>query len=206
MRLSYFLALTLPFLVSASLEEQTVFTELSPAMAKEPIMDSPFTPLTSNQPTLSDLLTIESSASIYFSYARETMFSKEFGEEDQQLTLLVPTNKAVMALGRKPHQGPAPVESDVEITEQQYDEQSQRNVVRWVAAHIIPSRVSLSSVPVTYDTMLDGKSVTFTPVSGARKDLPEWSRVTLENGVRIIGMKEGANGVIYIIDGTVHPN
>jgi hypothetical protein len=102
MRLLYFLALTLPFLVSASLEEQILFSESSPTMAKEPSKDSPFTPLTSSQPTLSDLLTIESSASIYFSYARETVFSKEFEEECQQLTLLVPTNKAVMALGRKP--------------------------------------------------------------------------------------------------------
>ncbi|KIK81210.1 hypothetical protein PAXRUDRAFT_199226 [Paxillus rubicundulus Ve08.2h10] len=207
MRLPYLLALTLPFLVSASLEDQTVFSGSSPAMVKEPSKDELYTPLTSSQPTLSDLLTIESSASIYFSYARETVFSKEFEEEGgQQLTLLVPTNKAVMALGRKPHQGPAPVESGIEITEQQYDEQSQRNVVRWVAAHIIPSRVSLSDVPVTYNTMLDGKSVTFAPASGAGKDSAHWSRVTLENGVRILGMKEGANGVIYIIDGTVHPN
>ncbi|KAF9225143.1 hypothetical protein BS17DRAFT_778210 [Gyrodon lividus] len=175
-------------------------------MANESSKDSIFTPLTTTQPTLSDLLTIESSASIYFSYARETEFSKDFGAEHQQLTLLVPTNKAIMALGRKPHQGPTPLESEIEITEQQYDEQSKRNVDRWVAAHIIPSRVSLFDVPVTYDTMLDGKSVTFTPVSGTRKDSLDWSRVTLENGVRILGMKEGANGVIYMIDGTVNPN
>lgn len=72
-------------------------------MAQEPFKNSVFTPLTTTKPSLADLLTIESSASIYFSYARETELSKEFSVADSQLTLLVPTNKAVMALGRKPY-------------------------------------------------------------------------------------------------------
>ena len=42
---------------------------------------------------------------------------------------------------------------------------------------------------MTYDTLLDGKAITFTPISG-KKDSPDWSRVTLENGIRIIGTKE----------------
>lgn len=50
-------------------------------------------------------------------------------------------------------------------------------------------RISLSDTPVTYSTLLDGKSVTFTPVSGG-KNSPDWSRVTLEDGVHIIEMKE----------------
>ncbi|KAF9237049.1 hypothetical protein BU15DRAFT_49197 [Melanogaster broomeanus] len=206
MRVPYFLALTLPLLVSASLDDQIVFPESSPAMAKGSSKDPVFTPLTTNQPTLADLLTIESSASIYFSYARETEFAEDFLTPDQQLTLLVPTNKAVMALARKPHQGPAPTEPEIHMSEQQYDEQSKRNVERWVAAHIISSRVSLSDLPVTYDTMLGGKSVTFSPISASTKHSPEWSRVTLEDGAHIIGMKEGSNGVIYVIDGTVNPN
>ncbi|KIJ66584.1 hypothetical protein HYDPIDRAFT_86539 [Hydnomerulius pinastri MD-312] len=174
-------------------------------MVEESSRDPVYSPLTTAQPTLSDLLTIESTASIYFSYARETKFSQEFDASGQQITLLVPTNKAVMALARKPHQGPAPVEPKIEITEQQFDEQSNRNVLRWVAAHIIPV-ISLSDAPVTYDTMLDGKSVTFTPVLGTSKGSPDWSRVTLEDGTRIIGMKEGSNGVLYLIDSTINPN
>ena len=50
-------------------------------------------------------------------------------------------------------------------------------------------RVTFSDAPVTYDTLLDGKSVTFTPVSG-RKNSPDWSRVTLDDGVHIVEMKE----------------
>lgn len=50
--------------------------------------------------------------------------------------------------------------------------------------------MSLSDVPVTYETLQDEKLVTFTPVPHAKPDSPEWMRVTLEDGVRIIGMKE----------------
>lgn len=53
-------------------------------------------------PTLFDLLTIESGSSIFFSYARELELSKLFVDANAKLTLLVPTNKAVMALARKP--------------------------------------------------------------------------------------------------------
>ena len=72
-------------------------------MAHEPLQDPVFVPVTTTKPNLNDLLTIESSASIYFSYARETEFSKELSVAGNQLTLLVPTNKAVMALARKPY-------------------------------------------------------------------------------------------------------
>lgn len=102
------------------------------------------------------------------------------------------------------HQGTGP-EPEIKMTEQQYDEQSKRNVERWVAAHIIPVspdakdyrrsftesqfRISLSDAPIAYDTLLDGKSVTFTPISGAKGSL-DWSKVTLEDGIHIVGMKE----------------
>ncbi|KAH7886379.1 hypothetical protein F5I97DRAFT_1928227 [Phlebopus sp. FC_14] len=205
MRLRYFLALSLPFIISASIEDQTPFLGSS-EMTKESSQESTYTPLTSPQPTLADLLTIEPSASIYYSYARETEISSEFGNVDQQLTLLVPTNKAVMALARKPHQGPVHAESKIEISEQELDEQSRRNVQRWVTAHIILSHISLSDVPVTYDTMLDGKSVTFIPAESSDGRSPDWAQVTLEDGTRIIGRKEGINGVIYLIDGTIDPS
>ena len=160
MRVAHLLTtLAFPFLASASFGDQEVLSP--PAMAQEPLQDSVFTPITTAKPSLTDLLTIESSASIYFSYARETAFSKEFSVVDNQLTLLVPTNKAVMALTRKPyvclsrpsrhtlddlhddyrHQGTA--EPEIEMSEEQYDKQSRRNVERWVAAHIIPVSTNL---------------------------------------------------------------
>jgi hypothetical protein len=63
---------------------------------------SDHTPLTTPQPTLADLLTIEPSASIFYSYARELKLSSILFEPSAQVSLFVPTNKAIMALSRKP--------------------------------------------------------------------------------------------------------
>ncbi|KAG6327588.1 hypothetical protein ID866_11501 [Astraeus odoratus] len=93
-----------------------------------------------------------------------------------------------MALSRKPHEGPD--EPRIGLSEQQYDEESKRNVQAWVSAHVIPSRVSLFEVPATYDTALEGKSVTFIRAPKSTAGSPDWARVTLEDGTRIAGMKE----------------
>ncbi|KAF9461896.1 hypothetical protein BDZ94DRAFT_1220658 [Collybia nuda] len=160
-----------------------------------------FTPHTSSQPTLADLLTIERSASIFYSYAREIELSTMFADTRARSTVFVPTNKAVMALARKPHQGQtAPSDEGIEISEQEFDTRSKKNVERWISAHIIPdSPISFDS---KYDTLLRSKSISFTKTQTGGNS-PEWSRVTLEDGIRIIDMKEGLNGVLYLIDGTV---
>lgn len=102
MRLPRLLAFILPFALSASasLQEQVII----PPMSQDPSStnESVISPFTSSQPTLADLLTIETSASIYYSYARETELSTMFASESAWFTVLVPTNKAVMALTRKP--------------------------------------------------------------------------------------------------------
>jgi len=69
------------------------------------IMDSThdlFVPEKHAQPTLADLLTIDQSVSIFYSYARELELSKMFNDDTIKSTIFVPTNKAVMALTRKP--------------------------------------------------------------------------------------------------------
>ena len=62
----------------------------------------PYVPEISAKPSLADLLTIESSTSIFYSYARELELSQGLSNKDIRMTLFVPTNKAVMALARKP--------------------------------------------------------------------------------------------------------
>jgi hypothetical protein len=66
-------------------------------MNNNPVL-SPVSP----KPTLADLLTIEPSASIFYSYARELELSARFADGSATYTLFVPTNKAIMALARKP--------------------------------------------------------------------------------------------------------
>jgi uncharacterized surface protein with fasciclin (FAS1) repeats len=160
-----------------------------------------YTPQITPQPTLADLLTIEPSASIFYSYARELELSSIFSELCAQVTLFVPTNKAIMALSRKPHQGPEETD-DTKFTEEEYDISARRNVERWVSAHIIPE------YPVSFDvqnhqTLLETKSITFKSTSGHCG--ADWARVTLEDGIRIIGKKEALNGDLYLIDGTILP-
>ena len=97
MRLQLFSLLVLPLLASASTDEQMVL----PSSQDGP--GEPFVPVTySDKPSLADLLTIESSASIFYSYAREVELSKLFTDHNARSTVLVPTNKAVIALPRKP--------------------------------------------------------------------------------------------------------
>ncbi|KAH9950948.1 hypothetical protein B0H21DRAFT_818782 [Amylocystis lapponica] len=196
MRLQLFSFLLVPFFTSAFSDEQMVLPGSSDA-------SEVYTPLThADKPTLADLLTIEPSASIFYSYARENELSQLFGNEASSNTLLVPTNKAIMALARKPHQSPAPVKDGVIISEAEFDRLAKTNVERWVSAHIIPrSPISLLP-PKTYNTLLEGKNVTFERVDGD-ESAPEWALVQLDGGVRLTGMKEACNGVMYIIDGTV---
>ena len=97
MRLHLLSLLVLPFMASASMDEQMVLPPSQPGPGQ------PFVPIThAGTPSLADLLTIETSASIFFSYARELQLSEKFSESDGRITVLVPTNKAVIALPRKP--------------------------------------------------------------------------------------------------------
>ncbi|KAJ7273078.1 hypothetical protein C8J57DRAFT_1063668 [Mycena rebaudengoi] len=155
-------------------------------------------------PTLADLLTIESSTSIFYSYARELELSSMFvdsAERTTPITLLVPTNKAVMALARKPHQGPAPDDTGIVITDEEFDSQSKKNVARWISAHIIPqSPISLDG---TYPTLLEGTSITFTSSNHGDASTPDWGRVVVGDNVHIIGKRVASNGVLYLMDGTI---
>ncbi|KAJ7915530.1 hypothetical protein B0H13DRAFT_1610399 [Mycena leptocephala] len=152
------------------------------------------------KPTLADLLTIEPSASIFYSYARELTLSNMLSVSDGSATLLVPTNKAVMGLARKPHQGP-PVDPDIVITDEEFDSKSRENVERWVSAHIIPQ--SPIAFDETYPTLLDGKSISFEPSKKGNSDTLDWSQVVIGGNVHIIGKREASNGVLYLIDGTI---
>ncbi|KAI0368906.1 hypothetical protein BV20DRAFT_968704 [Pilatotrama ljubarskyi] len=196
MRLSLLSLLVLPYLAAASTDEQMVLPSQDGAGV-------PFVPVTyAGKPSLADLLTIESSASIFYSYARETEMSKLFADKDAKSTVLVPTNKAVIALPRKPHEGPAPIREGVILSEAEFDNLSKQNVERWVSAHIIPASPISLAAPEGHQTLLDGKNVTFTLVDGDT-DAPEWARMLLDGTVRLTAMKEASNGILYILDGTV---
>ncbi|KAJ8474875.1 hypothetical protein ONZ45_g15802 [Pleurotus djamor] len=160
-----------------------------------------YQPQTTIRPTLADLLTIESSASIFYSYARELEMSAVLADVSAKTTLLVPTNKAVMALSRKPHEGPETM-GEVIISDEEFDNVSKRNVERWVSAHMIADAPE-SLEPKTYTTLLHKKTVTLSLDPNADSKLPEWKRLLVNGESHIVGRKEALNGVFYLIDGTI---
>lgn len=211
-----FISFFLPF-ISLSLASQLDQTVMN---------NDDYVPERMVHPSLADLLTIESSASIFYSYARELELSKMFSNTELNITLLAPNNKAVMALARKPcvdiivmyynpssnghcrHEGNTPVDEGIEITEEEFDTLSKSNVERWVSAHIITVCLAtsrsfdssfllswtqespISLVSESYKTLLEGKSVKFTPIGKVDTHNPDWRQVTLEDGVRIVGKRE----------------
>jgi hypothetical protein len=72
------------------------------------IMDDPthdsqtITPLSRPQPNLADLLTIDPSVSIFYSYLRETGMVTRLEDAQGSTTVLAARNRAVMALPVKP--------------------------------------------------------------------------------------------------------
>ncbi|KAI0095073.1 hypothetical protein BDY19DRAFT_64496 [Irpex rosettiformis] len=191
MRLQLLSFLILPFVTFASQEDQIALSAND--------MSETYVPLTQSQPTIADLLTIESSASIFYSYARELELSSQFVDPHAQNTLFVPTNKAVMALARKPHQS-AVSDKDVVLTEAEQDALSKQNVQHWVSAHIIPHHITLATGE--YLTLCEGQPISIKEVT-AKSGSPAWTRVVLNKGIHIISAKEASNGIVYMIDEAV---
>ncbi|KAK1234595.1 hypothetical protein PQX77_002202 [Marasmius sp. AFHP31] len=198
-----FIALSLLPFVAAIFEPTDGQPKPAARRQQIPMMMEPeYTPQTNSAgPTLADLLTIDSSTSIFYSYARELELSKLLNDESAGLTLLAPTNKAVMALARKPHESTETRDETV-ISEEEFDKMAKRNVERWVSAHIIAEPLEKLEMR-SYDTLLEGKSVTFSDSEDTKSESVPWQKVIVEDGIRFKDMKKAANGVIYVIDGTI---
>ncbi|KAH8111865.1 hypothetical protein DFH11DRAFT_1610399 [Phellopilus nigrolimitatus] len=160
---------------------------------------------------LSDILTVQSAASIFYSYARDTHVGELFKRPDARLTVFAPTNKAVMALARKPNQGPAPVEDGTIISEKEFDERSRENCERWVSAHIVPQHPIRLSPTSQFEALLEGIVITVSsPDSEVHGEVesdsekPEWARIVLNDNITIASRTEATNGVLYLLDGTFY--
>jgi len=183
--------LVFPLLSSALVNEQTVMGQAQTAVSH-------------STQTLADLLTIEPSASIFYDYARGIGLGNKLNDKSSMITVLVPRNKAVMKLAKKPHQDKVRVHEGVILTEEEMYTRSQKNVERWIAAHMIPS-YPIDFNSQAYPTLLDGTSVKFDMVKGD-PNAPEWSNVLVNKDIRIVGSKEASNGIYYLIDGVIGTN
>ncbi|EIW87391.1 hypothetical protein CONPUDRAFT_161935 [Coniophora puteana RWD-64-598 SS2] len=201
MRLGYIFTLCAPLLAAASRSEQKIM-----AAKPQDILADPFV---ASQPTITDVLTIQRPGNIFFDYARSLALSESFSNKSKELTVLMPTNTAVMKMDRKPNEPEQPG-GDIQITEAEYESQSTENVERWVSAHVIEGRVSLDKLPKSYNTLLSGKTVSF-EFSSDTSSTDDWKNVVMKGGkddydIKILNRLEAANGVIFVIDGTVSPS
>ncbi|KAK4689835.1 hypothetical protein P7C73_g298, partial [Tremellales sp. Uapishka_1] len=140
---------------------------------------------------LVDLLTIQKSASLFFDYARDipsvsTRLSSILGVGKGN-TLLVPNDKAIMAMARKPHQ----VEG--EYTEKKVGE----SIERFLSAHIVAGDMQLDSAD-PQATLLEGFKVNAVKDDSAADGLK-----IVPGDVAVTGITEASNGKILWLDGAL---
>ncbi|KAG8923786.1 hypothetical protein FRC00_005850 [Tulasnella sp. 408] len=156
-------------------------------------------------PTVFDLLVLQRGSSIFFDYLRESgTISQRMKDDSEKSTLLLPSNKAVIALGWKPHQGPPKPSPDGEVGVEITEAMGKANVERWLSAHILPvddiDFTSENPIP----TLLEGRSVSVLKTHTGQSE--EWKNYGLAQGDGAIGLTKripASNGVIYVIDGTI---
>ncbi|WVQ84188.1 hypothetical protein IAT38_006339 [Cryptococcus sp. DSM 104549] len=131
--------------------------------------------------TLADALTVERGASLWWAYARENSeITSRLDSRSKSSTLLVPVDKAILALDRKPHQ---PTDSS----------SPESATTRFLSAHIINGAVPPSGGEAS--TLLDGFAVTLVREGEGWKVQP--------GDVTVLTEKETANGKIMYLDGVL---
>ncbi|OCF38487.1 hypothetical protein I317_07746 [Kwoniella heveanensis CBS 569] len=139
----------------------------------------------SGGPTLADALTAERGASLWWNYARDSpSVTGRLVSRDKETTILVPTDKAIMALGRKPHQHPG-------LSYKGAFTSSKTNTERFLAAHMIEGG-KLSEDKLS--TLLDGFDVEM------NKDKTAKGGWKVQPGdIEVMGIKETSNGrIVYL--------
>ncbi|WWC67818.1 uncharacterized protein I206_101734 [Kwoniella pini CBS 10737] len=133
---------------------------------------------------LSDALTAERTASIWWNYARDnSIITGRLCSNEKESTILVPIDKAILNLGRKPHQYPG-------LTYKGTFSTSKINTERFLQAHIIDGKVKDGKIK----TLLDGFIVELIP------DKSQKGGYKIQPGdIEVLGSKETSNGKILYI-------
>ncbi|CED83462.1 FAS1 domain [Phaffia rhodozyma] len=158
-----------------------------------------------NSPLLSDILTVERRAGLWFDYARDCSdVMKRLTDESQSTTVLVPVNSAIVALPRKPHQ--LPPSSKIEIKDISFEEQDMAHasqVERWIQGHVIPESVPfpLPTQSAPFPTLLDSFSISFNQ-SGQSDDGAK-SIVVNPGEARVVDVLHGRNWRVVFLEGVV---
>ncbi|OWZ78595.1 hypothetical protein C365_03396 [Cryptococcus neoformans Bt85] len=130
-------------------------------------------------PTVADMLTTEPTASLWWSYARDSVeIAKRLESKLKSSTVLVPIDKAILALEKKPHQSPGETPEDAAF--------------KFISAHIIDGTPREGTLP----TLLPNFSVEFVKDGSAKGG---W-RIR-PGDVEVLAEKDGVNGrVMYLAE------
>jgi len=157
-------------------------------------------------PLLYDLLIIQTKSTIFRDYLLSVhSIDALLRDKSESLTVLVPSNKAVQSMKRKPHESPPGDETEegnIDITDEELESGRARNVRRWISAHVIPEHPIKFDESKSYPTMLHGFSVGFSRTNDTL-NTNNWKDWTVNPGIRIIDEVKGLNGALYLIEGVV---
>ncbi|KAL1408967.1 hypothetical protein Q8F55_005784 [Vanrija albida] len=135
--------------------------------------------------SLADALTLERRASVWWDYARDVSSVTSRLSNKGKTTVLVPLDKAIFALPRKPHQNPEGATDD---------DDTKHNVEQFLSAHIVPGDLALPS---------DEETPTLNPNVSVRVEGEDGKWVLQPGDIPVVGVTEASNGKILYLDGVV---
>lgn len=151
----------------------------------------PFARTNSVLPLLADRLTQSRRTTIFYDYSRDSAtLTRRLGSTNEQTTLLVPLNSAIVALARKPHQGPPPPVSaeagEVSPFDTKEEEQAKAAYLeKWLEGHAVAGdNIDLDAEgweSKTWTTM-SGGTISFEKSGEGRKLMP--------GGIELVGVEE----------------
>ncbi|GAA5958727.1 hypothetical protein JCM3765_006018 [Sporobolomyces pararoseus] len=157
----------------------------------------------SSSPSLTDLLTRSKNSRIFYDYLRDSSsVSTRLANPLESTTILAPVNSAIIALERRPHQGPPePAGGHVEgYAGSREDEQARADYLeKWIKRHLISGKVDLEVESKEYETLQGGDKVTFVR---NQKDGQTGYRV-MPGDVEVVEIEQASNGVIFYLQGTL---
>ncbi|GAA6027806.1 hypothetical protein JCM8097_001727 [Rhodosporidiobolus ruineniae] len=166
-------------------------------------LQADFIPSSSTLPSLADLLTRSKTARLLYDYTRDSSAVSTTLVSPGSTTLLAPNDKAILALVRKPHEGPASLtaaKANGEVSSNQEERQRAEYLERWVKAHVVLENVELEEGDWEgreYRTM-DGEVVRF-----AASGEDGQGRKLLPGDIEVVGEELASNGKVLYIAGTL---
>ncbi|GAA6014193.1 hypothetical protein JCM10207_006128 [Rhodosporidiobolus poonsookiae] len=184
------------WVLTASAAIATVMATSSPLAAQPQAVQLPF--VSNGLPSLADVLTRSRQARIMFDYLRDSaQVSTVLVDPSGSSTVLAPVDSAILALARKPHEGPESFD-EPDIRSNEEERRRAEYLEQWVKAHLVLEKVDLEADGwdgKEYTTMA-GSTVRFaTSDADGRKVLP--------GDVEVVGEEQASNGKVLYLRGTL---